>query len=261
MSHEWYLYVAILLASTLAGFINTLAGSGSLITLSLLMFLGLPANVANGSNRLGVLFQSVVGVATFHKNKQIDLLKSTWFVVPMVVGASTGAMVAASLSAKVMEQVIGVIMVLMLFVILFKPEEWLREKTEKTDYKTALNILIFSAVGFYGGFIMAGVGVLILAAMVLRAKYSLKEANAVKLLTVFLFTIPVFLIYVFNQQVDWFFGTFMAIGQAFGAWLAANFAIKSPAAKIWTHRLLILIVVSSIFKILGIWDFLQNYLL
>ena len=66
---EWYLYVAVIVAGFLCGFINTLAGSGSLVTLPLLIFIGLPANIANGTNRVAILLQNIVGVSSFHQQK------------------------------------------------------------------------------------------------------------------------------------------------------------------------------------------------
>ncbi len=65
----WYLYLAVIAAGFVAGFINTLAGSGSLVTLPVLIFLGLPANVANGTNRVAILLQNVVGVSSFSQQK------------------------------------------------------------------------------------------------------------------------------------------------------------------------------------------------
>ena len=64
---EWYLILAVIGVGFVAGFINILAGSGSLLTLPLLMFLGLPANVANGTNRIAILLQIVIGITSFKK--------------------------------------------------------------------------------------------------------------------------------------------------------------------------------------------------
>ncbi len=66
---EWYIYLAIILVGIIAGFINTHAGSGSLLTLPLLMFLGLPANIANGTNRVAIFLQNIVAVGSFKKKK------------------------------------------------------------------------------------------------------------------------------------------------------------------------------------------------
>ena len=70
---EWYLALMVFGAGLAAGFINTVAGGGSSITLPVLVLVGLPPNVANGTNRLAILLQSLVGVSTFRNNKVLDM--------------------------------------------------------------------------------------------------------------------------------------------------------------------------------------------
>ncbi|TAE01132.1 MAG: sulfite exporter TauE/SafE family protein [Bacteroidetes bacterium] len=248
----WLTYLLLIFTGIVSGFVNTLAGSGSLINLTVLMFVGLPANIANATSRLGILLQSITGVWVFYKNGKIDLKKSIWFLIPMVLGAIFGAQTASFLSEEATKSSMAVMMFLMLFLILLKPEKWLKEKSEIINEKTVLNFIIFLVIGFYGGFLMSGVGILILAALVLRSGYNLTEANALKILAVFLFTVPVVCIFIFHKQIIWEYGFFMAIGQGIGAWFAAKFAIKSKSANLWTHRLLILVVLASILQILEI---------
>ena len=97
---EWYVYPAIVLAGFFSGFINTVAGSGSLITLPLLMALGLPANVANGTNRIGILLQNVVGTASYHKQKVLDFRGSMKLVIPAVAGSVIGARIAVDINEE-----------------------------------------------------------------------------------------------------------------------------------------------------------------
>ncbi|MBM3421054.1 MAG: sulfite exporter TauE/SafE family protein, partial [Bacteroidetes bacterium] len=93
---EWYIYLILVLAGIIAGFVNTLAGSGSLLTLPLLMFIGLPPTVANATNRIGVLVQSAVSSASFRHQKTFRFRESVWFVVPSVLGSILGAGIAAN---------------------------------------------------------------------------------------------------------------------------------------------------------------------
>ena len=104
---EWYLYPLLIIAGILAGFINTLAGSGSLITLPLLMFIGLPANVANATNRIGIFLQSAVGAASFRHNKVFEYREGVWFALPATFGSLIGAIAAVKLNSDVMEIIIG----------------------------------------------------------------------------------------------------------------------------------------------------------
>ncbi len=249
--HELWLYALALVAGTLAGFINTLAGSGSLISLPMLIFLGLPAPVANGTNRIGIIFQNAVGLWKF-RQQQRDLRLDSFLIIPSVLGSVLGAWLAVDLDERTMNQVIALVLGLMGLLILLKPEQWLRKESEPhRAYRTPLQFLIFLAIGVYGGFIQAGVGLFLLAAMVLGCGYSLKHANAVKLAIILAFTLPAVLVFALQGQVHWGFGLLMALGQSLGAWLAASFATRREDAALWMHRLLLVIICVSIIKLLG----------
>ena len=91
---EWYLVLALIGTGLAAGFINTTAGGGSMLTLPLLMFLGLPANVANGTNRIAILLQNVIGVSTFRQKKVLDFSTDYKLAIPAIVGSIIGAFFA-----------------------------------------------------------------------------------------------------------------------------------------------------------------------
>lgn len=245
-------YALAILVGALAGFINTLAGSGSLITLPMLMFLGLPATDANATNRVGVLLAAMVGARTFRKSGHLDTKQIGWLLVPSLIGSVIGAQLASTLEPQVMRHVITGVMVLMLVVIIAKPQRWLREQSDQNRNLAKLStVLIFFGIGFYGGFIQAGVGILMLAALVLHERFTLVGANALKLILVLVFTAPALAIFMIADQVHWPLGLLMATGQCVGAYVAARFATGHPQANIWIRRLLILIVVASIIKLLA----------
>jgi uncharacterized membrane protein YfcA len=115
---EWYFYPILIIAGIVAGFINTLAGSGSLITLPLLMFMGLPANIANATNRIGIILQSAVGAASFRQQKVFDYKEGIWFAVPATFGSLAGAIAAVNLSSDLMEKIIGGLLFFMFFMVM-----------------------------------------------------------------------------------------------------------------------------------------------
>lgn len=253
MGLQWYVYLLALLAGILAGIINTLAGSGSLITLPMLIFLGLPANVANATNRVGVVVQNIVGVGTLRHEGKLEMAGAWWLVLPAVLGSLPGAWLAAHLDAKAMNRVIGVVMVVMLLVILLDPKRWLRKESIVKPGRPGPAVLaLFFALGVYGGFIQAGVGVLLLAAMVLGVGYNLVDANGIKLVIVLGLTLTALAVFVSRGQVVWSMGALMAVGQSAGAWLAARFAARNKNANLWVRRLLIVVVVASILKLFGL---------
>jgi len=252
----WYIYLLAILAGILAGIINTLAGSGSLITLPMLIFLGLPANAANATNRVGVILQNLVGIGILRRGGRLNLAGAWWLVVPAVLGSILGARIAVDLDARAMNTAIGVVMVVMLGVILLDPKRWLREKSILKPGRPGIGILaLFFALGVYGGFIQAGVGVFLLAAMVLAVGYNLVDANGVKLVIVLAFTLSAIAVFIAGGQVHWGLGALMAAGQGCGAWLAARFAARSKSANVWVRRLLVAVVVASTWKLLGVWPF------
>ncbi len=252
MEEHWLRYVLAVLAGMLAGGINTLAGSGSLVTLPMLIFLGLDATIANATNRVGVLLGSLTAATTFRRSGHLAMKGTPWLLGPAIVGSIAGAQAAAILDPKSMHLAIGVVMVLMLGVILIKPRRWLVEHAEPANHKRLSSVAIFFAIGAYGGFIQAGVGIFLLSALVLHAHYSLVQANALKVLAVLTLTAPALIVFILHNQVHWGFGLLMASGQITGSWLAARFASRHPNAGVWIRRLLILVVVINIVKLFGL---------
>jgi hypothetical protein len=237
-------------AGLFTGVINTLAGSGSLITLPIFIFMcGLPPSVANATNRIGVFMQS--GVATYKYNKTFPgLFKGVeWLAIPAILGSILGSKIAVDLDEKTMNYSIGVLMIIMLIVLLFKPTRWMQETMEGgTNKKSFLSIFVFFCIGIYGGFLQAGVGVFLLAGMVLVSKYSLKQANGIKLLMVLVFTIPALAMFIYYDKIHFGYGILMGVFQSLGAWLGVKFIAKIPNANVWIYRVLILVVAISAAK-------------
>jgi uncharacterized membrane protein YfcA len=249
----WYIYLIIIGAGFIAGFINTLAGSGSLVTLPALIFAGLPANIANGTNRVAIVLQNVVGVSGFRQQKVLDLRGGLMLTVPAIIGAIIGAQIAVNLNEVTMRRTIGALMVVMLVVILIRPRRWLEGKPSLERQRLNWQQwLIFFLIGLYGGFIQAGVGIFLLAGLVLSAGYDLVRANAVKVLIVLGFTIFAMAVFVFNQQVVWGVGLILAVGNMLGAWVATRVAVKRGAA--FVRWLLIAVVAVSATELLGLFD-------
>lgn len=238
---EWYHILALIFAGFLCGFINTLAGSGSLISLPILMFLGLPANVANGTNRIAILLQNVVGVASFKQQKVFEVKEGIYLAIPAVFGSLIGAALAININDAIMTQVIGGLLIFMFFVILFKPDAWIKGQAGLIKSKPSWwQIIIFFAIGLYGGFIQAGVGFFLLGGLVLGAGFDLVKANAIKLLIVLIYTPFALAVFIYNDQVNWKAGLILAIGNMLGAFIASRFAVSWGAKAV---RVILLIIV------------------
>jgi uncharacterized membrane protein YfcA len=255
---EWFTYPLAVAAGVVAGFVNTLAGSGSFLTLPALIFLGLPAHVANGTNRIGVLLASAVSVATFRAGKAFPRIGLAWLVLPSCAGAVLGAYLATGLDPSRFDPLLGALMLAMLALVLFDPTRRLAAAdappAEPKDPRRVMTITVFFAIGVYGGFIQAGVGLFLLTALVLDVGLRYAPANAVKNLVVLLFTLPATLIFAWKGDVDWGLGLLLAAGQMAGAWAAARFATRSARAEAWIRRLLIVVLALTAAKLFGLLD-------
>ena len=247
---EWYQYILIVGAGVAAGFINTLAGSGSLLTLPLLMFIGLPPNVANGTNRISVLLQSLVSSASFKKLGQLNMTTGVKLGIPAVAGSVAGAILALKMTNGTMEKAIGVLLIFMFFLVLFKPEVWLKGKSEHKALPAWINHILFFIIGFYGGFIQAGVGFFLLGGLVLGKGLDLVKANAIKNLLVFLFTPFALIVFILGHQVNFQAGLILSVGSTFGAWIAARTAVSWGPSFV-RYVLLVAIFGSAVYLILG----------
>lgn len=255
----WFTTLMILGAGFLAGFINALAGSGSLITVPLLIFLGLPANIANATNRVMILLSNAVGVSSYRQQKVFKLRENFWLALPAIVGAVIGALIAVDINEEIMTRIIGGLMVFLLFTIIYNPKKWLQELESETKPKFKFwQYLVMFFVGLYGGFIQIGVGVLILSGLVLSCGFNIVKANAVKLFIILIYTVFALGIFIYNGQVNFVAGLLLAAGSMIGSFIATRVAVGWGPK--FVRIILITVVVVAIVKLLGIYDFIIGLL-
>ncbi|MBD3648730.1 MAG: sulfite exporter TauE/SafE family protein, partial [Pseudomonadales bacterium] len=196
--------VALLLgAGLIAGFINTLAGGGSMLTLPALMMLGMPADVANGTNRIGVLLQSVAGAKGFHDADRLDAAAIGPVLVPTLLGALVGALAASYLPVWLLKPVLLGSMVIMAPVMLIRPSVVAPpEGTEARRLKDhpSAGAGLFLA-GVYGGFVQAGVGFILIAALAGGLRYDLVRTNALKMVCTASFSVVALAAFIARDQV------------------------------------------------------------
>lgn len=242
-------YLLLFGGGILAGIMNTLAGNGSAITLSLLIFFGLPANVANATNRIGAMVQTITAVISLRKTPRTKFMfrESIWFFIPSIIGSAIGAFIAGTVDPDMLRFIIGLIMLLLLFTILNKPKKWLKATNLNINSKTPLNWFLIFLIGFYGGFIQMGIGIMILSVLVLLMQYSLRDANIIKLLLAMVFLIPAFFVFLWSGDMQWKPGIALAAGQAIGAVIGARYILFLPKANVIVRWILIVILsISSI---------------
>ncbi|SDC69805.1 sulfite exporter TauE/SafE family protein [Geotoga petraea] len=218
------LYFFVFLGGILSGFINVNAGGGSLITLPLLNFLGLPLDVANGTNRIGILFQNVTSVSKFKKEKVLDFKRALFLAIPTTIGAILGSNLVVEIDKDMLKPIVGIILLIMSVFIIWKPKVWVEQKDVKAN--NFVSFIVFFAIGIYGGFLQAGVGFFFIIALVMLEGYDLLKTNAIKVFLVMVYTAFSLLIFALNGKVDLIAGLFLAAGSSLGAYFGSKFAIK-----------------------------------
>ncbi|MEI6435895.1 MAG: sulfite exporter TauE/SafE family protein [Bacteroidota bacterium] len=246
--------VVIVFAGVLVGFINTLSGGGSVISLSLLVILGLPANIANGTNRISIFFQTLSSVGSFTRQKMFTNMRPVYLSIPATIGAIMGAYLAVDVNERVIKAAMGVSMVIMVFFLFYKPDKWLKENPVLMVRPIRWwQLVIFFFVGFYGGFIQVGVGYFLLMALMLGVGYDIVKANAVKNLIVFFYAIFALLVFMVDGKVNYMYGLILSAGSMIGAWIASYLAVKKGAGFI--RAIILLSVILTILQITGIINF------
>ncbi len=252
-SLEWFHWIIALAGGFLAGFINTLAGNGSVVTLAILTdVIGLPGNVANGTNRIGVLFQSISSTVTFRFYGKLRWRESKMIILWMFPGAIAGIVTAMVISNEGFMMVYKTLLIALLFTLLFKPSRWINPIDNRDRLPYWLRLVIVLALGFYGGFIQMGMGLFFLAFVVILLGYDLITANSIKIVAVGSYTVVALLLFWMNGQIVWLAGLLLAAGQVPGGMAGAWFASKVPRAETHIYRLLILIITLAILSAFGV---------
>ena len=254
----WSEIIILIVAGFFLGFINTLAGGGSIVSLSVLMMLGLPAPLANGTNRITIAIQTLTSAASFKQQKVLPLRKALYLSIPAVFGSLIGSWIAVDINEDVFEKAIGVIMLFMLVFILYKPQKFIYGRTEIVEKPLNWKIyIVFFFIGIYGGFIHMGIGYFLLMGIVLGAGFDLVKANAIKVLIILIYTPFTLAIFLWNGLVNWKYGLILSIGGVVGAFIASRMAVKRGVVFVkWVIVAVILFTAGDMF---GLYDFRQIF--
>ena len=222
------LHIVLLFGTGIAaGFLNTVAAGGSLLALPMLIFLTSDSALANGTNRIAIFFQNVSAILGFRRKGVSDFKYGILLAVPAVIGAVIGAIIATDIKDAAFNLILAVVMITMLILTLINPTARLKDRIESRDKRsTVIAMAIFFFIGIYGGFIQAGVGLLIITALRLLTGMDLVRTNAIKVLVIFFYTVVALGIFIMEKQVDWTLGVTLAVGNATGAWIGSHWAVE-----------------------------------
>jgi len=239
----------LVVVGVVAGILNVLAGGGSLLTLPLLIFMGLPAPIANGTNRIAILCQNVVAVGGFKSKGVFPAKLAMLCTVPALIGSIIGAQLAIDISEELFKQILAAVMIGVIILMIFDPTKRLNfDEQHMTPLRTVLLLISFFFIGIYGGFIQAGVGFLIMSGLLVHG-LDLVKINAVKVFVVLFYTIVAMAVFIWHDQVNYPLGIALAVGNSAGGWIGSHLAVKK--GHDWIKRLVIIVVV--VFAIKLVW--------
>jgi len=219
--------IILVVVGFIAGAINILAGGGSLLTLPILIFMGLPPNVANGTNRIAIIVQNMFAVSGFKSKGVSSFPFSIYLALSATVGAIIGASLAVDIKGELFNKILAGIMIIIVIYMLFKPKIKTEDVLERIKGKYFwLGILAFFFVGIYGGFIQAGVGFIMLLFLSLINKYSLVKSNAIKVFVALIYSLAAVAIFMYNDLINWKYGLILSIGNASGGWFMSRYSVK-----------------------------------
>lgn len=232
-------------AGIFAGFINTMAGGGSLLTLPMMIFLGLPPAVANGTNRIGIVISSLSATMGY-RSKQVSTHPfSLYLGVVALFGALVGAKIAIDIRGDLFNRILAVIMIVVVMTMVFKPKFSTHEAEERLQGRPLLiSLIAFFFIGIYGGFINAGIGFIIMLFLNFFNRMNLVRVNATKVAVVFVYSVGALATFALSGNVHWLYGFCLAGGTSLGAWTASRYSVKKGEGVIKAFMVLMVIAMS-----------------
>jgi uncharacterized protein len=243
----WSLLIAVA-AGLSCGFLNTVASSGSAVSLPVLMWIGLHAVDANATNRIPVLIGSATATLSLARRGKIPWDIALRAVGPVTVGAALGAVMAEIIPSHDLRIVITGAIVTALVLILTKLKDVLNAAAAGETRFRWQEIFWFFLIGFWLGFIVLDAATYLLLALVLSVRLPLVEANAVKNFLTVPTTAVAMLIFASHGSVDWGLGAFLGIGSVVGGMLGSRLAVSDQARR-WIVGLLIVVIVGELIQL------------
>jgi uncharacterized membrane protein YfcA len=216
--------IIILLVGIITGVINTVAGGGSLLTLPIMIFMGLPPNIANATNRVAIFAQNVFSFAGF-KSKGVTVFPySYWLSASAFVGALIGAKLAIDIDGALFNKILSITMLVVLFIIIFRPGHKVGQEESLTFKSQSIGVFSFFFIGLYGGFLQAGIGFLMIALLTSVNGLSLAKTNSIKVFVALIYTAGALAVFIYEDKINWSFGIMLGIGNAVGGWVTSRWS-------------------------------------
>ena len=227
-----------------------MAGGGSLLTLPILIFMGLPSNIANGTNRIAIFMQNIFSISGYKSRGVSDFKYSSWLSVSALIGSIIGAKIAININEDMFNKILSVVIIIVVLSIIYNKKPFNINSENISIEKKIISVIMFFFIGIYGGFIHAGVGFLILSILSNYNGIQLSKANSIKVFVVFVYTFFALIVFIMENKINWILGINLGIGNSIGGWIASRWSYNKPDKIIK-----IFIIISSAIMAIKLWYF------
>lgn len=253
--------ILLVCSGIFVGLVNTFAGAAAAVSISVYTALGLPIGVANGTNRLPVLFQTLVASLNFRKQHLLDYSVGLKLGIPTVLGSIVGAEFAAVINPSLFVMLLSTMLILLLALLIFSPKRILKGTDKPRRGIRWTDYVWFLLVGLYGGAFHIGMGYIILGVTIMAMGYDVITANALKSFIVLLYIPFPLAIFMMHGQVAYGYGLVHAAGNVIGAYVASKYATRINTQVIrWTLIVFMAFTVLDLLKIISIKNALDTLL-
>ena len=248
MSLELWELALLTAVGVVGGFLNVMAGGGSLLTVPVMIFMGLPGPVANGTNRIAILAQNVTAIVTFFRRGFAEFRLSLSLAACALPGAVAGALVGVRLEGPWFNRALAIIMVGVMLVMHFdKGSKQRPENYQPSRAQLLRGHLLMVAAGFWGGFIQLGVGFILMPILNRAMGLDLVRTNVHKVFIIATYTVVALMIFASQVELLWVAG--LALGNSLGGYLGARFTIShgEKLIRVVLNLVLVLFIIKLLF--------------
>lgn len=246
---EIWQYIVLFLIGIVVGFVNVMAGGGSLLSLPVMLFLGVPGPVANGTNRIAILAQMATAVIAFFRKGYSDFRLSLTLALAAVPGAVAGALVAVRLEGVWFNRILAVIMLTVMLVMATQKQTPAYTGAPPGKPRLVLAHILMAILGIYGGFIQVGAGFLFMPILYKTLGLDLVRVNMHKSFIITVYTTAALAVFAWQVELFWILGLTLAVGTSVGAWLSAHVQVThgERIIKLVLNTVLALFIIRLLF--------------
>lgn len=245
---EYWQILLLIMVGTFAGWINVMAGGGSLLTIPVMLFMDIPAPVANGTNRIAILAQNIVAVYAFFRNGFSDIRLSITLSLAASFGAIGGAWLGVFLQGVWFNRMLALVMLVVIILMATEKKKTVTAHKNKQPKNWLAGHILMVGAGFWGGLIQVGVGFILMPILHKVMGFDLVRVNMYKVAIVLSFTIVALFIYASQLELIWWAGLGLALGNSIGGWYGAHSTIHKGEA--WIKIVLYVVLSCFIIKLL-----------